>query len=132
MLLNRSYLDPAEVSILVRFVLDQCPASCERATILVTDDDEVTNGIVGSAFEDLGDGEHRVELAVGAPLAYPVCMSYRTRSGPAYFRNWREHFVHALAHELRHIEQYGMAKPPYHYEVDAERFAHGVVAVYTA
>ena len=67
-------------------------------------------------------------------LPYPFELQYRRRGVPmptapvVQVRTWLEELVHLAAHEARHVAQYRKRLPKS--EVDAERWAAGVVATY--
>ncbi len=60
----------------------------------------------------------------------PFGTTHRKSLGKVIINSWEEEFVLVLAHELRHIDQFWGASFPKHYEVDAERFAIGVLNEY--
>jgi hypothetical protein len=70
----------------------------------------------------------RIRVSV-TPSLLPARVLWRRRVGVVSLWDWRDEVVFTAAHELRHVDQY-IDGVPRHYEVDAERFALGVLSEY--
>jgi hypothetical protein len=122
---NRSHL-PDET---VREVVDFLAARCDDVgkTVMVTIAARPRHyGSWGRAYWPLRNGgagkrnrkwgRYDVRVYVGGrprPEGYPVVWTYKKHAGPATFNNELEDFIHVLAHELRHVEQFHQAQVCY-------------------
>jgi hypothetical protein len=72
-----------------------------------------------------GTTPSRVDLWLAKGVCFPRDDEYPEAGvGVVVLNDWREEFVLALAHELRHIDQFWWTRPtPMNVENDAEKFA---------
>jgi hypothetical protein len=115
---NKSHLTEETIREVVHFLAARC-ADVKKTVRLTLVARPNGRGIWGRAFWPLQRGglrrgsrtrkwgTHSVRVYVGVhPLAYPFTETYKKRAGPMTYHNEVEVFVHLLAHELHHIEQF--------------------------
>ena len=158
-LVNKTRFSPKKIRKLCRFVFKHFPKEAIKQTEfhILTDECYFSRSISGQAWDSeaipkqtniLKKGviclqpsykgnkiqskhSYFVVINVGAKRKYPYSNPYKVRAGKApMYRKFEDEFVHVLAHECAHINQFYSkgTKDDKYYEVEAEKIAHKILA----